>query len=112
MTNMKNKSHTIGKIRSLEDLKLEKARLEMDILKKENQIQSDYRQILDKLTFRNVIRNIKEDVALTTNVTSKVISVGKKLFGRKKKKKKSHEVKNVPSLTPGSVKHPEEITGE
>jgi len=108
---MKNKSpHTIGKIRSLEDLKLAKARLEMDILKKENQIQSDYRQILDRLTLRNVIRNIKEDIALTTNVTSKVISVGKRLFGKKKKKKKNIEGKNTPSLPPESVTHPENFT--
>ena len=108
---MKNRSpHTIGKIKSLEDLKLEKARLETDILKKENQIHSDYRQIFDKLTFRNVFRNIKEDIALTTNITSKVISAGKRLFG--KKKKKSHEGKNGPSLLPESVTHPEEITGE
>jgi hypothetical protein len=113
MTNMKNRSpHTIGQIKSLEDLKLEKARLEMDILKKENQIQSDYRKILDRLTFRNVIQNIKEDIALTTNVTSKVISVGKKLFGKKKKKKKSLEEKTGPSLPQESPAQPEVISGE
>ena len=50
---MKNSSpRQIGKIRSLEDLKLEKSRLQTDILKKENQIQADYRQIIDRLTFR------------------------------------------------------------
>ena len=110
---MKNRSpHTIGKIKSLEDLKLEKARLETDILKKENQIQSDYHQILNRLTLRNVFLRIKEDIALTTDITSKVISVGKRLFGKKKKKKKSLEGKNDPSLPPQSVTHPEEITGE
>lgn len=111
---MKNKSpHTIGNIKSLEDLKLEKARLEMDILKKENQIQSDYRQILDRLTFRNVFLAIKEDVALTTNIASKVISAGKRLFGKKKKKKKGIKGKNDPLLpVESSITHPEEITGE
>lgn len=110
---MKNRStHSIGKIKSLEDLKLEKARLEMDILKKQNQIQSDYQQILDRLTLRNVFLRLKEDIALTTNITSKVISVGKKLFGKKKKKKKSLEGKNDLSLPPESVKNPEQITGE
>lgn len=109
---MKNRSpHTIGNIRSLEDLKLEKARLELDILKKENQIHSDYRQIFDKLTFRNVFRNIKEDIALTTNITSKVISAGKRLFG--KKKNKGLKGKNDPLLpVESSLTHPEEITGE
>jgi hypothetical protein len=110
---MKNRpARTIGKISSLEDLRQEKARLQMDILKKENQIQSDYRQILDRLTFRNLIRNIKDDVALTTNITSKVISVGKKLFARKKKKKKIHEGKHNLSLPQETLNHPEEITGE
>ena len=110
---MKNRStHNIGKIKSLEDLKLEKARLEMDILKKQNQIQSDYRQILDRLTLRNVFLRIKEDIALTTDITSKVISVGKRLFGKKKKKKKSLEGENDLSLPPESVKNPEQITGE
>ncbi len=106
---MKNRSpHTIGNIRSLEDLKLEKARLETDILKKENQIQSDYRQILNRLTFRNVYRNIKEDIALTTNITSKVISAGKRLFGKKKKKKKDLKGKNDPLLpVESSITHPE-----
>ena len=110
---MKNRPpRTIGKISSLEDLRLEKARLEMDVLKKENQIQSDYRQILDRLTFRNLIRNIKDDVALTSNVTSKVFSVGKKLFGRKKKKKKILEGRHDPSLLQAPLTHPEETTGE
>jgi hypothetical protein len=110
---MKNRSpHTIGKIKSLEDLKLEKARLQMDILKKENQIQSDYRQILDRLTLRNIFLRLKEDIALTTDVTSKVISVGKRIFGKKKKKKKNIEGENAPSLPPESVTHPEEIGGE
>jgi len=110
---MKNRDpHTIGKIRSLEDLKLEKTRLEMDILKQENQIKSDYRQIIDRLTFRNVIRNIQEDIALTSNITSKVITVGKKIFGKKKKKKKAIEGENTPLLPPEPLTHPEEITGE
>jgi hypothetical protein len=109
---MKNRSRTIGKIRSLEDLKLEKARLEMDILKKENQIHSDYRQILDRLTLRNLIRNIQEDVAMTANVTSKAIAVGRKIFARKKKKKKIHEGKHDPSLPKETLTRPEEITGE
>ena len=110
---MKNKSpHTIGKIKSLEDLKLEKARLKMDILKQENQIQSDYRQILDRLTFRNVIRNIQEDIALTSNITSKVITVGKKIFGKKKKKKKIREGEIALLLPKEPLTNPEEITGE
>ena len=110
---MKNRSHIIGNIKSLEDLKLEKARLELDILKKENQIHSDYRQIFDRLTFRNVFRSIKDDIALTTNITSKVISVGKRLFGKKKRKNKVIKGKNDPLLpVESSVTHPEEIAGE
>ena len=109
---MKNRSHTVGKIRSLEDLKLKKARLETDILKKENQIRSDYRQILDRLSLRNLIRNVKEDVAMTTNITSKVISVGRKIFARKKKKKKILEGKRGQSPSEETLMRPEEITGE
>jgi len=108
MKNMKNRSHTLGKISSLEDLRLEKARLQMEILKKENQIQADYKHLLDRLTFRNVIRNIKDDIAMTTDVTSKVISVGKKIFGKNKKKKKDQEMKNGLSASPGTMKQDEE----
>jgi hypothetical protein len=110
---MKNRpARTIGKISSLEDLRLEKARLQMDILKKENQIHSDYQQILNKLTLRHLFRTIREDVAITSNVTSKLISFGKKILARKKKKKKIHGVKPNPSLPQEPLSHPEETTGE
>jgi hypothetical protein len=110
---MKNRpAYKIGKIRSLQDLKLEKARMENDILKKENQIQSEYKQMVERLTFRNLIRNIKDDITLTTNISSKVISVGKKLFSRKKKKKKNHDALKEPAMKQGPVTPPAEIKGE
>ncbi len=77
-----------SRIKSLEDLQLEKSKVRMEILKKEEHIRSDYRHILDALTFRNIVSNLADDITVQSAVISKAFTFGKSLFARRKKKKK------------------------
>lgn len=77
-----------SRINSLEDLHLEKTKVKMEILKKAQSIHSDYRSLLNALTFRNIISNIADDLTVQSAVVSKAISIGKSLFSGKSKKKR------------------------
>ncbi len=85
-----NNRYTVkaSKIRSLEDLRLEKTKVRNEILKKEGDIRSDYKNILDLLTFRNIVSNLADSITVQSAVVSQVLSFGKALFARKKKKRK------------------------
>lgn len=87
---MKNKTHRkIRTIRSLHDLELEKTRLKMDILKKEDQIKGNYREIVGVFTFKNIISIISQEIISRTSTISSAFTVGKSIFSIFKKKKKS-----------------------
>jgi len=104
---MKNNPHRkIGKIKSLQDLQLEKARLELDIVKAEEKIRSNYRNILGMFTLHNLFHIVTHDINLTSNIFSKLYATGKNIFRKKGKKK----VKNPEKDTVQPVS--DEITGE
>jgi len=79
------------RIRSLHDLELEKAKLEVEILKSEESIRSGYRQVLHRLTFRNLAGSLVEELSSRTSVLATAISVGKSFLEKRKKKKKAKE---------------------
>jgi len=89
---MKNKTqHKIRAIRSLHDLELEKARLNFEALKREEQIKGNFRNIVDFLSFRNLFQHLSNDISLTKSVVSTAFSVGKKIMEKFKKKKKKNK---------------------
>ena len=85
-----NNRYTVkaSKIRSLKDLQLEKTKVRNEILKKEGDIRTDYRNTLDLLTFRNIVTNLVDSITDQSAIISKVFSFGKAMFARRKKKKK------------------------
>jgi hypothetical protein len=89
-----------GKVGSLQELELEKARLRLEIMKSEENIRSDYRRLMDAFTLRNLATGLMDDIAVTSNVFSKAISVGKSIFAKRKKKKKLHEEAGLPLTEP------------
>lgn len=114
MTKIKNKpAYKVGKIRSIDDLKLERAKLEFEILKTEDEIKGNYHEIIDAFTFRNLFHTISNDINTSKNVISKVYEVGKNVFGRKKKKKKNQpaEPETQPAPT-ASQNEPDANPGE
>lgn len=79
------------RIKSLYDLELEKAKLEVEILKSEETIRSDYRRLIHRLTFRNLAGTLVEEISSRTSVLATAISVGKSFLEKRKKKKKAKE---------------------
>ncbi|MFH1159540.1 MAG: hypothetical protein V1733_01150 [bacterium] len=71
----------------MKQLKLEKRRLQHEIDLKEIEIGQDYRNLIDILTFRNVLQVIADDIVAANTVVSKAYSVIKPLFKKRKKKK-------------------------
>ena len=75
------------KIRSLRDIELEKTRLQLEIMKAEESIHSDYRRILESFTLKNLATSLVEDISMTSGIVNKAFGFGKSLFARRKKKK-------------------------
>ncbi len=75
-------------ISSMKELQTEKFRLQREILETEEGINSDYRNLIDALTFRNIINTVAEEIIATNMVVSQAWSIIRPLFDRKKKKKK------------------------
>ena len=75
------------KIHSMEDLRLEKLRLRLEIMKTEENIHAGYRDILEALSFKNIATTMINDVAATSSVLSKAFSFGKAMMAKRKKKK-------------------------
>jgi len=91
------------KIRSLNDIRMEKLRLKLEIMKTEESISSAYREILQALTFKNIASAVVSDISATSSVVAKAISIGKAvLTGRKKKKHdKMKEATGEPGIGTG-----------
>jgi hypothetical protein len=70
----------------MHELQLEKVRLQMELVRTEDNIKNNYRHILSALSFRNIISTITE-LTSTTSIVSKAFTLGKNLLGRRKKKK-------------------------
>jgi hypothetical protein len=86
---MNNKTgHKIRTIRTPEDLKLEKARLRLEIARSEDHVKTSYRHLVDSLTFKNILHAAVENFATTSEIISTVVTTGKSIFGRKRKKKR------------------------
>ena len=75
------------KIHSLQDIEMEKQRLGMEIIKKEENIHTDYRKILEAFSFRNIATTIVNEISSTSSLMSKAIVFGKSIIARRKKKK-------------------------
>lgn len=96
----KNKmQYKIRNIRTVNDLKLEKARLKMEATRKEEQIRHNYRSIVDTLTLRNILQFVAGEITTASTTISTAFSLGKSLFStfRKKKKHKDNPAPEAPA---------------
>ena len=82
------------KIHSLDDIRIEKLRLRLEIMKTEENIHAGYRDILQALSFKNIAATMISDVAATSSVVTKALSFGK-AFMAKRKKKKQDKLKEI-----------------
>lgn len=82
----------ISHIHSMADLQKEKERLQTEIVRSEEGIKSNYQNLVQLLSFRNIIGNLVEEISTTTTVIGKLFSFGKDFLAKRKKKKKAkHE---------------------
>ena len=86
------------KIHSLDDIRIEKLRLRLEIMKTEENIHSGYRDILEALSFKNLAATAISDLSATSTVLSKAFSFGKAIMSKRKKKRldKLKEVSDDP----------------
>jgi|GEM_PF-491394 len=82
---------SLKRIRSLRDLELEKAKLQVEIMKSEEKIRSNYRHLIRRLTIRNLLGAVTDEMTTGTSVLSKAISFGRSFFEKRKKKKKKKD---------------------
>ena len=83
-----------ARIRSLAELRLHRQELELEILKTELNIRSDARNLRDDLSPVNLIRTLSKEIS-TTGIVSSAISLGKRIFSRRKNKEKGQEEENA-----------------
>ncbi len=74
----------------MNDLRMEKLRLRMEIMKTEENIHAGYRDILEALSFKNITSSLINDVAATSSVLTKAFSFGKAMIAKRKKKKQGN----------------------
>ncbi len=88
----------LKRIRSLRDIELAKAKLDVEIMRTEESIRSGYRHLINRLTFRNMTSSLIQEFSTRSDLISKAISAGKSLFEKRKKKKKEKACKQaIPS---------------
>jgi hypothetical protein len=76
-----------GKIHSLNDIRLEKQRLRLEIMKTEENIHSGYLHILQALSFKNLATTMINEISVTSSAMTKAFAFGKSIMARRKKKK-------------------------
>ena len=84
-----SKRYTVkpDKLQSLEDIRHEKMRLRMEIMKTENNIHEGYRDILHALTLKNLASTVMNDLSASSTVLTKAFSFGKSFLEKRRKKK-------------------------
>ena len=86
-----NESYRVNprNINSLDDLKREKERLQLEIVRREDNISHHYHNLADLFSFRNILGAFFEEVNTATTIIGKLITLGKGFIAKRKKKKKS-----------------------
>jgi hypothetical protein len=82
------------KIHSLEDLRIEKLRLRLEILKAEESIHAGYRDILNALSFKNIANNVISDVTSSSTILTKALSFGTSFLAKRRKKRQNKAADN------------------
>ena len=84
----------LSHINSMRDLQKEKEKIQIEISRREEGIKYNYHNLVQLLSFRNLLGNLIEEVGTTTTVVGKIFSIGKDFLAkRKKKKKEKHEAR-------------------
>jgi hypothetical protein len=83
---------TTGRIRTLHQLQLEKARLKTELVRSEDKIKSNYKAILTAFALKNILSTVGE-LTGTPSFISQFVSLGLNWLATRKKKKKKKQGK-------------------
>jgi hypothetical protein len=86
-TRFKSRTH-LRRVSSMHELELEKARLKMELVRVEEKIHYNYKNLAEQFTLKNLLSRVVEELAMTSVAVSKAVTIGKDLFSAFKKKKK------------------------
>lgn len=85
----------LNHINSLSDLQREKERLQNEISHREEGIKNNYQNLVQLLSFRNLMGTLIEEVSTTATVMGKMFSLGKDFLAKRKKHKKDKHDKQI-----------------
>ncbi len=71
----------------MRDLQIRKQILQDQISQKEQEINQDYKGLIDTLSFKNLLGSVSRDVAASNLVIGKAFTIGKLLIDRRKKRR-------------------------
>lgn len=74
-------------IHSLHDIKMEKLRLRLEIMKTEENIHAGYRDIMQALSFKNLAGSLVNEISASSTILTRAFSFGKAVMSKRKKKK-------------------------
>jgi hypothetical protein len=74
----------------MQELQLEKARLNLELVKTEDKIKSNYHHILSAFSLKNIFSTVTE-LTSASSLVSKAFTLGKNWFDKRKKKKKQKQ---------------------
>jgi len=72
----------------MHELQLEKARLELELVKTEDNIRANYRHIISAFSLRNISTTVTNELSNSNSLLAKAFTLGKNWLSRRKKKKK------------------------
>jgi hypothetical protein len=82
----------IREIHSMHELQLEKARLQLELVRTEDKIKGNYRHILSAFSLRNIFTTVT-DLTSPTSIVTKAFTLGKNWLSRRNKKRKEAKTK-------------------
>jgi len=76
----------------MKDLLIRKQILKEQIEEKEQEIEDDYKILIDTLSFRNIMGNVSKEIATSNYALTKAFTIGKLLIERRKKRRQLKKV--------------------
>ena len=77
----------IREIHSMHELQLEKARLKMEVVRAEEKIKGNYRNILAAFSLKNIVSTVTTEIVNPASVAGKLFNFGKNWLSRRKKRR-------------------------
>ncbi|MCX6248153.1 MAG: hypothetical protein NTW10_10485 [Bacteroidetes bacterium] len=93
MKTNKDQRIRIREIHSMHELQMERARLELELVKTEDKIKASYKNILYAFSLGNLLSTVTTEFASSSSILAKTVNLGMNWLSRRKKKKKKKQEK-------------------